>query len=128
MVMLVIRSKWARATFVALALGSVVALVGCSQNIAEDSDVSMEYALATTNGLASINGLASVNGLALTNGLMTTDGGRKTVSYLVKCALKAGDYIDKQDNYGTTYRFNGSVGIAPQWKTGACDQDCQEWM
>ena len=90
--------------------------------------LSMLNGLSSGNGLSMINGLSMTNGLSSTVGLMTTDPGRQTVSYLVRCALAAGDYLDKKDPTGTTYRFTGGLGLAPQYKTGACDQECQEWL
>src|SRR6185503_2625163 len=60
------------------------------------------------------------------NGLMTTDGGRKTVTYLVKCALAANDSLVKKDQNNVSYTFPGALGLAPQWKNGACDTACQE--
>ncbi|MEE9382024.1 MAG: hypothetical protein V3V08_01235, partial [Nannocystaceae bacterium] len=26
------------------------------------------------------------------------------------------------------YTFHGKVGLAPEWKHGLCDEDCQEWV
>ena len=49
---------------------------------------------------------------------MTTDGGRKTVKYLVRCALAAGDTLTKQDQYGASYTFPGGIGLCPAWKNG----------
>jgi len=83
--------------------------------------------LATTNGLAVTNGLATTNGLAVTNGLMTTAGGRKTVEYLVRCALPNTRRITKVTN-GVTYTFAGGLGLAPEWETGACGVACQEYV
>ena len=45
---------------------------------------------------------------------------------MVKCALASGDSLVKSDQYGTAYTFDGGLGVAPGWKTGACDQNCQE--
>jgi F5/8 type C domain/Alpha-galactosidase, CBM13 domain len=59
---------------------------------------------------------------------MTSDGGRKTVSYLVRCALAAGDSIVKQDDMGNNFTFNGSIGLAPQYKTAGCGKDCLEML
>jgi hypothetical protein len=74
--------------------------------------------LAGVNGLAAVNGLAGINGLASTSGLMTTAAGRRTVSYLIKCALPAGDSLVKQDQNGVSYTFAGGIGLCPAWKTG----------
>ena len=49
---------------------------------------------------------------------MTTVPGRKTVSYLVRCALAAGDTLIKNDQNGTTYTFPGEIGVCPGWKNG----------
>jgi hypothetical protein len=76
------------------------------------------------NGL-SLTGLSSSNGLSSTTGLMTTSGGRQVVQYMIKCAYTAGTSLTKQDQYGTSYTFPGSIGIAPELATG-CDLDCQE--
>jgi hypothetical protein len=60
-------------------------------------------------------------------GLMTTAPGRDTVAYLVKCALPAGKTLTKVVG-GTSYTFPGSLGLAPQWETGACDTNCQQYL
>jgi hypothetical protein len=40
--------------------------------------------------------------------------------------LPPGASITKQDQYGKSYTYQGLLGIAPQWQTGACDTNCQE--
>src|SRR5262249_45025927 len=82
--------------------------------------------LGTVNGLGTANGLGTVNGLSSGNGLMTTSSGRTQISYIVRCALPAGHSITKQDQYGVSYTFQGLLGMAPGWETGACGQTCQE--
>jgi hypothetical protein len=72
--------------------------------------------------------MSTLDGLAAGKGLMTTEGGRSTVSYIVKCALAAGDTLVKQDQNGMNYTFKGSLGLAPQFKTAGCDQACSEAM
>jgi hypothetical protein len=59
---------------------------------------------------------------------MTTPGGRDTLSYLVRCALPAGHSIIKKDQFGVSYKFTGQIGVAPEWETGACGKDCQEYV
>src|SRR6185312_4630778 len=68
------------------------------------------------------------NGLTSMNGLMTTSAGRKTVSYLVKCALAANDSLVKADQNNVNYTFAGGLGLCPQWKNGGVSTDatCQE--
>jgi hypothetical protein len=59
---------------------------------------------------------------------MTTAPGRLTVEYLVRCALPLGDTLTKQDQTGAWYTFKGQLGLAPQWKAGACDDACQQMV
>jgi hypothetical protein len=75
------------------------------------------------NGLA-FNGL-SWNGLAF-NGLSDPTV-NQFVSYLVSCALPAGDSVTYRID-GKRYRFEGDMGLAPEWKEQPCDGDCQRWM
>src|SRR6185503_13753502 len=86
--------------------------------------------LIGVNGLSAANGLIGVNGLSAANGLMTTDGGRKTVAYLVKCALASNDSLVKQDQYGVQYTFNGGLNLCPTWKTAgvASNRTCQNML
>jgi hypothetical protein len=57
---------------------------------------------------------------------MSTTEGRLTVSYLVRCALPAGHSIAKQDANNNWYTYQGDIGVAPGWETGACDGTCQQ--
>ena len=59
---------------------------------------------------------------------MTTSAGRKTVAYLVKCALASNDTLVKQDQNGNTYTYAGGIGLCPQWKNGGVHTDpmCEE--
>ncbi len=101
--------------------------------------------LTSANGLMSINGAMNVNGITATGplngsgllsantttgakGLMSTAAGRSTVSYLVKCALKAGRSITKKDQYGVAYTFSGGLGFAPEWEASTCGTTCQTWV
>jgi len=60
------------------------------------------------------------------NGLMTSNAGRRTVAYLVKCALASNDSLTKQDQNGNSYTFPGGIGVCPAWKNAAADGPCQE--
>jgi len=53
--------------------------------------------------------------------LITTTSGREIISYLVKCALGSDQTITKG-----AYSYTGTLGLARQYKDGACDTDCQE--
>ena len=83
-----------------------------------------------TNGISATNGINGINGLSETSGLMTTDAGRKTIAYLVRCALAANDTLVKKDQNGTQYTFNGGMNLCPQWKYGsvATDRTCQNML
>lgn len=50
-----------------------------------------------------------------------------TAEYVVECALGEGESVAKVVG-GVTMEFEGALGLAPQWRTGACDVDCQEWV
>jgi hypothetical protein len=80
------------------------------------------------NGLAfngmSFNGL-SFNGLSF-NGLANPTA-QEFVKYLVGCALPEGDALEYSID-GKLYSFAGAIGLAPEWKTQACDETCQRWM
>ena len=88
--------------------------------------LALSNGLPVVNGLCLSNGLATTTGLANTNGLMTTTVGRKQVEYIVRCALPATASITKKDQNGKSYTFQGLLGLAPAWQTGACDTNCQE--
>src|SRR4029078_808839 len=77
------------------------------------------------NGLA-FNGLSLSGNLPSTSGLMTTPGGRDFVNYLVRVAYPVGHSLTKQDQYGNSYTFEGSLGVAPEAEFGTCDANCQE--
>jgi hypothetical protein len=64
--------------------------------------------------------------LSASSGMMATDGGITTAKYLVRCALPAGDSLRVKDYTGASVSLSGELGLAPSWKTGSCDQTCQE--
>jgi hypothetical protein len=53
------------------------------------------------------------------------DGNSQFLEQAASCALEGGDKLEIVVD-GKTYTFPGMGGLAPQWKTGPCDQDCQE--
>jgi hypothetical protein len=85
----------------------------------------MAYNGMSYNGMA-FNGLSTSGGLSTTAGLMTTEGGRQFINYLVKIAYPAGHSLTKTDQYGKSYTFQGSLGVAPEVESGVCDLNCQE--
>jgi hypothetical protein len=109
--------------------------------------------MRSRNGLISINGLITVNGrrsrnglevdctdglldetclgkpdglLSNESGLMSSDGGIETASYLIRCALPAGDSIRVKDYTDTLVTLPGELGLTPEWKDGECGETCQE--
>jgi hypothetical protein len=57
---------------------------------------------------------------------MATEDGRKTVEYLVRCALPAGRSVSKYDENSILHTYPGLLGVAPEWETSVCDTACQE--
>jgi hypothetical protein len=76
-------------------------------------------------GLDPAYALSSVEGLsteALADPVL-----RATIEYAVECALPYGTSITRVVD-GETVVLEGLAGLAPEWETGECDQDCQEWV
>lgn len=136
-----------RAIWVLVGIGLVLGGCGGAYDEADEGAEDVETAeqmIQSTNGLDSLNGIDSLNGLDSLNGfnpaygislttglangvgLMASAAGRKTVEYLVKCALGPTQSITKQDECNTSYTFQGSLGVATSWATGTCGTSCQE--
>lgn len=91
------------------------------------------------NGLAdpSVSGLNPAFPLATPQGL---DGsgwlddvnkkGEAILRYIVECALDDGDSITvaKNGSNSKNKTLHGALGLAPEWKDGACDESCQQWV
>lgn len=88
-----------------------------------------------SNGLHNVNvsgintnyGLSTPEGMAETGDLLAIDDRRGTAEYLVECALAEGQSITKVVG-DEVLVFEGQLGLAPQWHSGACDSDCQQWV
>jgi hypothetical protein len=50
-----------------------------------------------------------------------------TARYAIECALPTGSSVTKVVN-GQNVVFSGILGLAPEWESEACDEDCQEWV
>lgn len=73
--------------------------------------------------------LGSPQGLSTEGWLEEEDSeGVDAIRYMVECALNAGDSVTVEDEEELSYTFDGLLGLAPEWKTGPCDQDCREWV
>lgn len=89
----------------------------------------LSHGLAVGHGLSIDHGLATEQGLSSTTGFLTSEAGQELITYMVECTLPLGRSITKNDPvHGGTITFDGYVGLAPQWETGACNQDCQQWV
>lgn len=50
-----------------------------------------------------------------------------TARYVVECALPADVTLVKEVG-GEPVEFAGALGLAPEWESGPCDEDCQQWV
>ncbi len=71
-----------------------------------------------------LNGLTTLGGA---NTLLDTADNRDVVKYLVQCALPDGSSITLSDANGT-YTFDGAVGLAPAWVSGAPSASEKRWV
>lgn len=91
---------------------------GWISNGLEDPDLS---------GVDPSEALSTPAGLSDTMGLLTDSDLFGTAEYLVECALPFGRSVTKIVD-GEEVVLEGLLGLAPEWETGACDEDCQEWV
>ena len=111
---------------------SSLAVVGCVAGVEPESVAAAQGAVETENSLTvnslTVNSL-TVNSLTV-NSLLTsalTDSASRTVfTYIVGCALPEGVHLDLEIE-GTTYGYDGQLGLAPGWGQagGSCDAACQ---
>jgi hypothetical protein len=82
----------------------------------------------TVSGVKTAYALDSPQGLGAEGWLVEGDpDGEKVIGYLVECALDEGDSVVVESTAGT-YVFHGDVGLAPEWKSGPCNESCQQWV
>ncbi|MEM9459218.1 MAG: hypothetical protein AAGF11_33880 [Myxococcota bacterium] len=72
-------------------------------------------------------GLSTSAGMSERGSVLMNEHLRGTAEYLVECALPARDRITKVVG-DEVLEFRGRLGLAPEWKDGACDVDCQQWV
>lgn len=82
---------------------------------------------ADVSGIDPAFGLDTPQGMAESFGLLGDPELHDTARYLVECALPVGSSITKTVD-GQLMVFDGLLGLAPEWETDECDQDCQEWV
>jgi hypothetical protein len=68
-----------------------------------------------------------LNGLATTTMMANADS-REVYSYVVGCALPAGQSITAKDSAGVSYTFTGALGLAPAWGTRAPTVSERRWV
>ena len=121
-----------------------LALFGCAVSADPSSEEPVgtsEEAVVSSNRLSmnrlsmnrlSMNGLSmnrlSVDGrkLATTDLLLDADG-RELLRYTVGCALPEGQSLVATLD-STTYRFDGRIGLAPEWLRGPLTERSQRWV
>jgi len=52
---------------------------------------------------------------------------RQILAYAYSCALPSSSSMTLEIG-GEPWEFTGQLGLAPEWETGACDVECQEWV
>lgn len=131
---------------VAALIGLCAAQAAClagpiDTDLMEEDTASSQQAVASTNRL-SMNRLAMgrLSMVGLSTGKLSTDGselsptplsetadGRELLTYLIRCALP-GDRSLTTTYQGTTYTFQGNVGIAPTWLSQPLTKSDQRWV
>ncbi|WP_434043221.1 MULTISPECIES: hypothetical protein [Sorangium] len=119
-------------------------LFGCASSADPSSEEAVgasEEAIVSVNRLSmnrlsmnrlSMNGLSmnrlSANGRQLaTTDLMLDADGRELLRYTIGCALPEGQsLVGTVDS--TTYRFDGRIGLAPDWLRGPLPEKSQRWV
>ena len=72
--------------------------------------------------------LSSSQGLGSDGWLSGDDPeGEDIIRYMVECALEKDDQVTVGGPDGQM-TFEGALGLAPEWKDGPCDEDCQQWV
>lgn len=66
-------------------------------------------------------------GLAMDASTVASEVEMDTIRYAVECALDSNESVTKVVD-GVSHTFEGHVGLAPEWKDDACDDDCQQWV
>jgi len=84
----------------------------------------------TSNSLTS-NALTSnsLTSNSLTYNALHDPNARELLSYIVSCALPGNESIAITVQ-GTTYEYDGQIGLAPEWgePNGRCGNACKEWV
>jgi hypothetical protein len=131
----------------ALIAGPLLAQTGCSGEEAMDGQEPSEETGVDQAALSSSNRLSmnrlnagslevvklstaplSADGLTLApTTLLGSKAGRDVLTYLVRCALPAGQNVSGAAG-GKVYSFSGLVGVAPTWLTQSLSLSGRRWM
>src|SRR5262249_2501095 len=85
--------------------------------------------LAQSSAMATcaMNG-ATAAGLSAVNNATTLPNFKKVISYLVQCALPSGQSVTLTDENNQPWVLSGSLGLAPEWATGAPTLSGQKYV
>lgn len=112
----------------------------CAVDLDEQSVSDVESEVATTNKITvnkitvnkiTVNQLATAQLAASSldaHAMLDTEDRRDVLSYIVSCALPAGQVLTLTDAGGATYQFRGSIGLAPAWATRAPTVSERRWV
>jgi hypothetical protein len=124
--------------FVAILL--LVVGTSCAVEIDEPSFSDVESEVTTTNKITvnkitvnkiTVNQLATAQLAASSldaHAMLDTEDRREVLTYIVSCALPAGEVLALTDAGGATYEFPGSIGLAPAWATRAPTVSERRWV
>lgn len=82
---------------------------------------------AYRTSLISLAGGSLTSHAAVKSGLIQSQDGRQLLGYIAKCALGWDDKLNVSYQ-GSTYHFEGGVGLASNWKDGALTASEKRWV
>jgi hypothetical protein len=79
----------------------------------------------TENGFTE-NGFTE-NGMSALDIMANDPNAIEFAQYAYSCALPPGKHLTLTIN-GSAVNFDGQLGLAPEWETGPCNDDCKRWV
>jgi hypothetical protein len=108
--------------------------IACGGPVGDDVETKSSSALVENALTANALTANALTANALTANALTANGlrdplARELLKYIVSCALDDLDSVTIRID-GIRYRFDGELGLAPQWgdEHGSCDGSCQRWV
>ncbi|CAN92005.1 BNR repeat domain protein [Sorangium cellulosum So ce56] len=92
---------------------------------------------ALTMNALTMDTLNALNDGAIASDTVSTRRGhlsRELLRYIYKCAMPEDNKmmltLDALEHPGQTEQveFEGEIGLAPEWETGECDEECKQWV